>query len=268
MAPERHGGSKVPGGSTVPPRRRPGRPAPNPGERAISPSKPSGARIHGQIVGTLARDVLGGAVAPGDALPNEDLLAARFAVSRSSVREAVKTLAAKGLIESRQRVGARIRPRADWHMLDPDLLAWHPDILHDRPLMAGLLETRRIIEPAAAELAALRATAEDFAALAASLDAMADAAPRDLEACCEADLAFHGGIIAASRNVVLDGLVATIAAALRASLRATNSITTDQARSVAAHRAVLDALRRRDGAGARAAMNAVLDNTEQDLGAV
>lgn len=237
-------------------------------EEAISPPKPSGARIHGQIVGTLARDVLGGALAPGEALPNEDLLAARFEVSRSSIREAVKTLAAKGLIESRQRVGARIRPRADWHMLDPDLLAWHPDILHDGPLMAGLLEVRRIIEPAAAELAAARATPDDLATIAVSLDAMAEAAPHDLEACCEADLAFHGGIIAASRNVVLDGLVATIAAALRASLRATNSITADQARSVAAHRAVLDALRRRDGAGARAAMNAVLDNTEHDLHAV
>ena len=237
-------------------------------ESPIGATRPSGARIHGQIVGTLAREVLGGQLAPGDALPNEDLLAARFDVSRSSVREAVKTLAAKGLIESRQRVGARIRPRADWHMLDPDLLAWHPDVFHDRPLMAGLLETRRIIEPAAAELAAVRATDADLDAIARSLDAMAEAAPHDLEACCEADLAFHGGIIAASRNVVLDGLVATIAAALRASFSATNSVTDDQARSVAAHRAVLDAMRRRDGAGARAAMNAVLDNTEHDLDAV
>ncbi len=252
----------------IEPRGHRGCPAPRVLESPISPSKPTGARIHGQIVGTLAREVLGGALAPGEALPNEDLLAARFDVSRSSVREAVKTLAAKGLIESRQRVGARIRPRVDWHMLDPDLLAWHPDILHDRPLMAGLLEARRIIEPAAAELAAARATDADFDALAASLDAMAEAAPRDIEACCEADLAFHGGIIAASRNVVLDGLVATIAAALRASLRATNSVTSDQARSVAAHRAVLDALRRRDRGGARAAMNAVLDNTEHDLDAV
>ena len=262
MTAEHDGGSQI----TTP--ARPGTTAPNPLESPISPPKPSGARIHGQIVGTLAREVLGGVLAPGDALPNEDLLAARFEVSRSSIREAVKTLSAKGLIESRQRVGARIRPRADWHMLDPDLLAWHPDILHDKPLMAGLLETRRIIEPAAAELAAARATPDDFATIAASLVAMAEAAPHDLEACCEADLAFHGGIIAASRNVVLDGLVATIAAALRASFRATNSVTDDQARSVAAHRAVLDAMRRRDGAGARAAMNAVLDNTEHDLDAV
>ncbi len=242
--------------------------APRAWEPPISPSKPSGARIHGQIVGTLAREVLGGALAPGDALPNEDLLAARFDVSRSSIREAVKTLSAKGLIESRQRVGARIRPRADWHMLDPDLLVWHPDIRRDRPLMRGLLETRRIIEPAAAELAAARATDEDLAGIAASLDAMAEAAPHDLDACCDADLAFHGGIIAASRNVVLGGLVASIAAALRASFEATNSVSEDQIRSVATHRAVLEALRRRDGAGARAAMNAVLDNTEHDLDAV
>ena len=124
---------------------------------AIVP-KTSGARIHGQLVGILAREVLGGERAPGDALPNEDDLASRFGVSRSSVREAVKTLSAKGLIESRQRVGARVRARADWHMLDPDLLAWHPDIRRDRPLVASLLEARRIIEPAAAELAAERAS--------------------------------------------------------------------------------------------------------------
>lgn len=211
--------------------------------------------------------MLGGSLAPGDALPNEDLLATRFDVSRSSVREAVKTLAAKGLIESRQRVGARIRPRADWHMLDPDLLAWHPNIRHDRPLMQGLLETRRIIEPAAAGLAALRATDADLDGFAASLDTMAEAAPHDLDACCDADLAFHGGIIEASRNVVLRALVATIAAAMRASFRATNSVSGNQARSVAAHRAVLDALRRRDRDGARTAMHAVLDNTEHDLDA-
>ena len=234
-------------------------------EETISPHKPHGARIHGHIVGTLAREVLGGALAPGEALPNEELLAARFDVSRSSVREAVKTLSAKGLIESRQRVGARIRPRADWHMLDPDLLAWHPDILHDRPLMAGLLETRRIVEPAAAALAAVRASAAEIDGLAAALDAMAEAAPRDLDACCEADLAFHGGIVAASRNLVLDALVASIAAALRASLRATNGVS-DTVRSLASHRAVLDALRRRDGAGARAAMDALLDDTRRDLG--
>ncbi len=234
-------------------------------EDAIGPSRPSGARIHGQIVGALANEILGGALSPGDPLPNEDLLASRFDVSRSSVREAVKTLAAKGLIESRQRVGARIRPRAAWHMLDPDLLAWHPDIRRDRPLMASLLEARRIIEPAAAEIAAERATPDDLERIGMALEAMAEAAPHDLEACCEADLAFHGGIIEASRNIVLQGLVATIAAALRASFRATNSVMEDQARSVANHRSVLQALRRQDGAEARAAMNRVLDLTAHDL---
>ncbi len=215
---------------------------------AIVP-KTSGARIHGQLVGILAREVLGGERAPGDALPNEDDLASRFGVSRSSVREAVKTLSAKGLIESRQRVGARIRPRADWHMLDPDLLAWHPDIRRDRPLVASLLEARRIIEPAAAELAAERATDADLDGIAAAFERMAKASPHDLEACCDADLAFHGGIIAASRNIVLCGLIATIAAALRASFRVTNSVIEDQARAIERHRDVLARLRHHDGPG-------------------
>ena len=232
--------------------------------KAIVP-KTSGARIHGQLVGILAREVLGGERAPGDALPNEDDLASRFGVSRSSVREAVKTLSAKGLIESRQRVGARIRPRADWHMLDPDLLAWHPDISRDRPLVASLLEARRIIEPAAAELAAERATATDLDGIAAAFERMAYASPHDLEACCDADLAFHGGIIAASRNIVLCGLIATIAAALRASFRVTNSVIEDQARAIERHRDVLARLRHHDGPGARAAMDLVLDLAEHGL---
>ena len=235
------------------------------GRMMVIVPKTSGARIHGQLVGILAREVLGGERAPGDTLPNEDDLASRFGVSRSSVREAVKTLSAKGLIESRQRVGARIRPRADWHMLDPDLLGWHPDIRRDRPLVASLLEARRIIEPAAAELAAERATEADLDGIAAAFEGMARASPHDLEACCDADLAFHGGIIAASRNIVLCGLIATIAAALRASFRVTNSVIEDQARAIERHRDVLARLRHHDGPGARAAMGLVLDLAEHDL---
>ncbi|HEX4766181.1 MAG TPA: FadR/GntR family transcriptional regulator [Lichenihabitans sp.] len=225
-----------------------------------------GARVHGQIVRALAGLILGGGLAPGDPLPNEEELAARFRVSRSSVREAVKTLAAKGLIETRQRVGARVRTRADWRLLDPAVLGWHPDIRKDRGLVDSIVEARRIIEPAAAELAAQRADAGDIARIEAAYLAMEAAAKDDdLFASCEADLALHSGVIEASHNLVLQGLIGTIEATLRASFLATNQWIEGRTISLAAHRRILDAIRACDPAEAREAMSTVLDLADAEL---
>ena len=203
--------------------------------------------------------VLGGRYAPGEVLPREDELAATLGVGRGSVREAVKTLAAKGLLETRPRVGVRVRAREDWRLLDAAVLAWHPDIAGDAGLLAGLIEARRVIEPAAAELAARRATAADLATIEAAYLAMRAAIPGDFAACREADLAFHAGIVAASRNVVLKGLVGPIEAALRAVFAVTNPMMTACSPALAAHGEVLDRIRLRDTGGARLAMERLLD---------
>ena len=93
----------------------------------------------------------------------EDDLAEQLSVSRTSIREAVKVLSAKGLLQARRRVGVRVRDRDDWDLLDPQVLSWHPDVGRDEALTTSLIEARRIIEPAAAGLAAKRATAADLA---------------------------------------------------------------------------------------------------------
>ena len=222
-------------------------------------------RVHDSVVGAVGRWILGGVYAPGDLLPREDDLAEKLGVSRTSVREAVKVLSAKGLLEARRRVGVRVRDRDDWNLLDTLVLSWHPDVGRDEALTTSLIEARSIIEPAAAALAAKRATAADLARIEQAYLGMERNVRSDLEACCEADLRFHASVIAASHNVVLKGLTGTIEAALRATFAITNRLMTAQSRALAAHRAVLDCIRMRDADGARAATIDLLGVAARDL---
>jgi GntR family galactonate operon transcriptional repressor len=231
----------------------------------LSNAQAEGGKVHDSVVRTLGGWVLGGRYHPGDTLPREDELATSFGVSRTSVREAIKVLSAKGLLESRPRVGVKVRQREEWRMLDPAVLSWHPDLSHDGELVESLMEARRIIEPAAAELAARRGSAADLAEIEGAYLGMEAAIPSDLDACCEADLAFHRGVIAASHNIVLRSLIGTIETALKATFMRTTSLMEDQARTLSVHKAVLDAIRFRDSAGARGAMNRLLDVAAEDL---
>jgi len=221
--------------------------------------------VHGSVVAAIGRSILRGVYAPGDLLPREDDLAEELGVSRTSVREAVRVLAAKGLLQARRRVGVRVRERDDWNLLDPLVLSWHPDVGRDQALITSLIEARRIIEPAAAALAAKRAAAADLVRIEQALLGMERSVRTDLQACCEADLRFHASLIAASHNVVLKGLTGTIEAALRATFTITNRLMTAQSRALAAHRAVFECVRMRDADGARAATIDLLDVAARDL---
>jgi GntR family transcriptional regulator, galactonate operon transcriptional repressor len=221
--------------------------------------------VHDSVVGAIGRWILGGLYAPDDLLPREDDLAEELGVSRTSVREAVRVLSAKGLLQARRRVGVRVRRRDDWNLLDPLVLSWHPDVGRDEALITSLIEARRIIEPAAAALAATRATAADLARIEQAYLSMERNVRTDLEACCEADLQFHASVIAASHNVVLKGLTGTIEAALRATFTITNRLMTAQSRALAAHRAVFECVRMRDVEGARAATIDLLGVAARDL---
>jgi GntR family transcriptional regulator, galactonate operon transcriptional repressor len=232
---------------------------------ALSNALAEGGKVHDSVVRTLGGWVLSGRYQPGDSLPREDALATSFGVSRTSVREAVKVLSAKGLLETRPRVGVKVRQREEWRMLDPAVLSWHPDLRRDPELVASLMEARRIIEPAAAELAARRGSAANLAEIEAAYLGMEASIPHDLAACCEADMAFHRGVIAASHNIVLRSLIGTIETALKATFMLTTSLMEDQARTLSVHKAVLECIRFRDTAGARSAMNRLLDVAAEDL---
>ena len=107
----------------------------------------SGRNLHGQVVKSLGHGVVGGAYPAGELLPNEEVLCRTLDVSRTALREAIKVLAAKGLLESRPRVGTWVRPQASWNMLDPDVLSWRCATGPDAQFMRHLTEMREIKHP-------------------------------------------------------------------------------------------------------------------------
>src|ERR1700750_362471 len=109
--------------------------------------KPVGARsLHNQVVHELGQLIVGGKLAPGEGLPREDILAEKLNVSRTALREAMKVLVAKGLIESRQRTGARAREAVHWKQLDQDVLAWRCALMPTDDFVDKLVEMRELIE--------------------------------------------------------------------------------------------------------------------------
>jgi DNA-binding FadR family transcriptional regulator len=155
----------------------------------------------------------------GEVLPVEQDLADSLEVGRNALREAVKVLSGKGLISTAPRSGTKVRPRGEWNMLDPDVLRWHsdPDIATEK-FMLDLIEMRGIIEPKAAELAAVRATKEDVATILSAYDTMAGSG-EDRQARLDADILFHSAILKASHNEVLNHFKYAIAAYLKAHFR-------------------------------------------------
>jgi len=113
------------------------------------------ANLHGQIVHTLGRRILNGDIRPGDAVHAGSALPA----SRTALREAIRVLAAKGLVEAKPKIGTRVTPREAWNLLDPDVMAWQHDGLPRPMFLAKLTEVRAVIEPRAAAFAARRADA-------------------------------------------------------------------------------------------------------------
>lgn len=227
------------------------------------PETGANGKMHSAVVRRLGGRILGGDFKPGDSLPGESELALTLAVSRTTIREAIKVLSAKGLIESRPRIGIRVRPQEDWRVLDPDLLSWHPDIKRDARFLESLVESRRIIEPAAAELAAERATAQDLALIERAYDAMKKNARINITACNEADVQFHHAVIGASHNVILKALTSTIEAALRAAFFVTSEHMDNDV--IEAHHHIMERIRFRDTEGARKAMLHLLDIAAEDL---
>src|SRR4029453_11093357 len=112
--------------------------------------------LHGAVVHEIGVRIVNGELKPGDTLPDNGFFDGAD-VSRTVVREAIKVLAAKGLVESRPKVGTRVRPRRDWNLLDPDLLAWQIEAGPDARFLEQAVELRRMIEPAAARLPPERA---------------------------------------------------------------------------------------------------------------
>ena len=217
-----------------------------------------------QLVEQLGGEIVRGRLQPGDPLPNEDILLARYDVSRTVLREALNVLSGKGLLDARPRRGTIVRPRSEWSQLDPQVLGWQHDRPEgDIPNIDHLMELRRIIEPAAAALAARRATAEDRAAIAEAYRAM-EKAGRDVPHFVDADVRFHVACLRAARNDFLLPVAHVIRTSLEAAMRIANRDgERNRTVSLPLHKAVLDAILSGDAAAAQDAMQAHLDDTER-----
>lgn len=217
--------------------------------------------LHGQTVETIGSRIVRGQYAPGTAL-SPDGLEAEFGISKTVLREALRVLAAKGLVDSRQKRGTVVRPRASWSLLDADLLRWQGG-QPDATFFANLAEVRAIVEPAGARLAAARRTEDDLARLRDALTMMAEAGA-DAVAVVEADLAFHQSLLDSAHNELLSRMEVVIEAGLRARDAVVHS-GENWPDSVPLHRAVLDAIEARDGAAASAAVLQLLEQADVDI---
>jgi GntR family transcriptional regulator, galactonate operon transcriptional repressor len=216
--------------------------------------------LHGRIVHMLGRRILRGDIQPGDALQAGSAMTA----SRTALREAIKVLAAKGLVESRQKLGMRVRPERAWNLLDPDVLAWQAASGPSPELTAHLVELRRMIEPAAARLAATRRSAEQLQALESALADMT-AAVDDPLAYYRADLDFHRAVFAASGNPFVDRLGAIVSAVLEVSFRLQRRSLIPMAVGLAMHERVLAAVRAHDADAAERAMDEIIEEARIEL---
>lgn len=234
-----------------------------PADSGDGPAAHSRRGLLGHVANAIGLRIVTGNLPPGSVLPNEATLGAELAVSRTVLREAIKVLGAKGLVEARPRTGTRVLPRNRWNMLDPDVLAWQVAGRSGRRFAEDLLEVRRIIEPAAAALAAERARPADIAAMADAFRDM-ERVSDDLRASIEPDIRFHTAILSATGNELLLPLGALIGTALAATFRLTTLRPGAVGESLPWHRAVLDAIRCGDAAGASAAMGFLLARTHDD----
>lgn len=218
------------------------------------------ARSHtAHVLREMGLDIVSGKYPQQAILPGDAELMARFGVSRTVLREALKTLAGKGLIQARARVGTRVRDKSAWNLFDPEVLIWHAQSGFDPEFLDYLGEMRMALEPEAAALACARRTPLQLQQLYGWVEQMgADGVGR--EGFVHADLNFHLCVANAAGNPFLRSISTLIEVALVA-LLTVSSPADDPGRhlqSVAAHRAIADAIARRDPDAAREAMRAVV----------
>jgi DNA-binding FadR family transcriptional regulator len=215
-----------------------------------------------QVARIIGARIVSGEFRPGDSLPIESELCLAYGVSRSTIREAVKNLAAKRLIEVAPKVGTRVLPFSSWNLLDPDVLSWRLNAQFDHRIVEDLYEMRQCFEPRACFLAARDGDDEDLehirrchADMISTLQTPALAASAETE--------FHLAIIAATHN----GLFVTIGGAVKTALRVSFALTqrspSPQPMDLTPYQTVLSAILERRGDEASEAMRGLLELSRQ-----
>lgn len=223
------------------------------------------ATFHEQVVEQLGRDICSGHYRPGEVVPSEPELGERFGYSRIVIREAIKSLVAKGMLEVSRRIGTVVLESTHWNLFDPQVIAWRAQSAASDPNMVrDLMELRRVVEPAAVRMAAQRASESERRALRAAYMAMVRAVAGKGDY-VEADLAFHTTILSACGNQYVRHMQEALSAMLRASFEIVSEKPGGPAQSLPMHEAVCVAIEQGDAAAAERAAQVLIAHAEMDL---
>ena len=220
--------------------------------------------VHGNTVDHLGEAIVAGRYAAGASIPPEPLLGEELGVSRTVVREAVKSLVAKGLLTTGPKVGTRVLSSDHWNWFDPDVVIWQSKAGLTREFLRDLQELRRVVEPAAVRMAAERATAQDIAEIELAYEGMRRAVEEGGDYVSH-DLRFHQGLLRACRNRMMVQMSKALGALLRTSFEISTSRKDGPKNSLPLHRAVLDAVIAHDPAKAEKNILVLIDGARDDI---
>jgi DNA-binding FadR family transcriptional regulator len=220
--------------------------------------RPKSLRLHGTVARELGIRIVSGQLAPGDLLEGEIAASNQFNVSRTAYREAIRILAAKGLVHSRPKIGTQVSPRAGWHLLDPDVLGWMFASEPDPVLIQSLFELRRMVEPDAARLAATRRTEEQLERMRTGLEGVAQHGfATDIGRRCDHE--FHAALLEASHNDFVISLTSGVATAIEVTTAFKQQRMPAPHDALPVHMRVFEAIEAQDAQGAHDAMARLVD---------
>lgn len=235
-------------------------------ELSVSPQTHANPRgVHDRIARDLGVAIVGGRYRPGEMLPGEERFSAEQGVSRTAYREAVRVLSAKGLVYSRTKSGTRINERARWNMLDLDVLAWMFEAGPTPEFLRDIFELRSVVEPAAAQFAALRRDGQDISRIGHALEEMRHFTLGMPEGRI-ADQNFHRLVLHATRNEALIALATSVTAVVAWTTRFARDDRQESRDPMPDHDAVFEAIVRGDPDEARLRMFALIQNASRDAG--
>ena len=220
--------------------------------------------VHGNTVDHLGEAIVMGRYPVGQTIPPEPVLCEELGVSRTVIREAVKSLVAKGLLTTGPKVGTRVQAEEQWNWFDADVIVWQTKAGLSVDFLQDLQDLRRVVEPAAVRLAASRATAQDIADMEEAYAGMKRAIDFGGDYITP-DLRFHQGLIRSSHNRMLVQMSRALGALLRTSFEISTSRKDGPSSSLPLHRAVLDAVIAREPQRAEQAILVLIDGARGDI---
>lgn len=217
-----------------------------------------------RIIHEMGQQIISGKYVPGSGLPSETELCEEFSTSRNIIREVLRSLTAKRLIEIIRYRGAFVTARNKWNYLDTDVLQWVLARDYDPRLIASMSEVRNLVEPTMARWAAERATSSELAEIEAALNDMI-ANHNERDAFNEADIRFHEAVLNAVHNPVLQQLGVAISSLQRAVFERTYMPDEgNMPRTLQEHKNLYDAIRHQDcEAAEQAALTMIASSTQR-----